>query len=126
VVGGIRGVQGVFVCQTRLKLSDKWTSVSPCLQQHGVDCRRRVRRGQHSERYRRRWAKGDARTSPRTTRHFCVCVHRIVAGPIPRDVAAQIKFESILECIMSHSSFKRSVPGAFNLGFIGSTGTTLP
>jgi hypothetical protein len=42
------------------------------------------------------------------------------------DVAAQLKFEAKFESSSSYSSFKRSVPGAFNVDLTGSTCSALP
>ena len=42
------------------------------------------------------------------------------------DVAAQVEIEAKLESSLSYSSFKRLVPGALNVGLIGSTCTALP
>jgi hypothetical protein len=41
-------------------------------------------------------------------------------------VAAKVEFESEFESSLSHFSFKRLVPGDFNVGLIGSTCTALP
>ena len=41
-------------------------------------------------------------------------------------VAARVEFEGKFESIFSSSSFKRLDPGAFNVGFIGSSCTPLP
>jgi len=43
-----------------------------------------------------------------------------------RGVAAQVEFESKLSKQLSHCSFKRFVPGAFNVGLIGSRCTAVP
>jgi hypothetical protein len=42
------------------------------------------------------------------------------------DVAAQAEFGAKPESSLTHFSFKRLVPGAFNVGLTGSTCTTLP
>ena len=46
--------------------------------------------------------------------------------PAPHGVAAQIEFESKVGKQSSCCSFKCLVPGAFNVGLIGSTCTALP
>jgi len=48
--------------------------------------------------------------------------HEILAGLKRRKFILKAEVESII----SHTSFKRLVPGGFNLGFIGSTCTALP
>ena len=52
------------------------------------------------------------------------CTMRFMA--IAHCVVAQVEFESEFESNSSYFSFKRLVPGAFNLVLIGSTCTALP
>jgi len=58
------------------------------------------------------------RRGHRRRRASCTLLHQ--------DVAAQVERRSKFESSFSYFGFRRSVPGAFNVGLIGSTYTALP
>jgi len=104
LLGGVYGVSGVFACQTRLKLSRNGNECKP-LPLPPLPCGLFI-----------------AACSLVSSSSTMPC--RLTTAPMVQ--RRKLKLKAEVESSMSHFSFKRLVPGGFNVGLIGSTCTALP